>query len=850
MQLPLGLAISPLLQFLILLTGDDIFASVQLVTTTKGHSGERLDRFGPVPLARCLRRIFVCWLLCVSLDVQAGPLVTTESPIGFFTNVATRLLQSQLGISLNHIQLYPTNQYTPSVHRLLQVTANVYDAITNRPITGYPYLPSVFRPVFAQQTGRLGYQIYISGFEEVTNTSILSASQRMVDLSDPSVLGHLKPDDMIWGIPLVIGAKKGLPNFNEFALQTGVQISRKLEFRRQNGSDTGPIAQTNQMYVLSISNAFGIEAWNSYSASYPRDLSINVVAVNMSAYLTDAQKGASWLYYMDFSTNHTVAANTWTGFSDPYHAASSFQYPLWTNFLTLTNSQYVQNTVPPELVPVLGQRYTFERPSGFQCPDWWLTFTNRLQFAIVDVGTGRIVDYVNLEAGGTPLHLTALMGGGGCTSSSFSPSTNPSDEWCTNSGSGVIPYGVLNQIYVSLGIPPSAWSSANWAPCDFFRTQFGLVPLHYYPGTFYQTNTFYAPYVPTWATNFYTLWQANDPLVHYTSSDLTGPVSSADPMSQFGTGILNDRYQPWGGNPQHSSSSTTKFNLAIKDPFMLGSDYWDFPTNPLPNLTWLGRVHRATPWQTIYLKAPGTSLATWIQWTGNTQYVAGWKGTSGLSPDAFFTQPTNDWRLASLLISLLSTNDPRNLASVNQPSLPAWSGLLDGMTVLTNTLADGQLYGPFEPPQFESVVMSSDSPQAATIATALVAAHSSQPDQRFHDVGDILAAPELSTASPWLNLSSAVQSQWGMTDEAYEAIPSQLLPLLRPDSIGAVSQSGGTLQVEFSGIDGCAYVVQTSSNLLDWTAVSTNYPANGSFSFVDTPLPGSPRRFYRSVLWP
>ena len=104
-QLPLGLAISPLLQFLILLTGDGIFASVQLVTTTKGHSGERFDRFGPVPQARCLPWIIICWLLCISLDVQAGPLITTESPIGFFTNVATRLLQSQLGISLNHIQI-------------------------------------------------------------------------------------------------------------------------------------------------------------------------------------------------------------------------------------------------------------------------------------------------------------------------------------------------------------------------------------------------------------------------------------------------------------------------------------------------------------------------------------------------------------------------------------------------------------------------------------------------------------------------------------------------------------------------------------------------------------------------
>jgi hypothetical protein len=156
----------------------------------------------------------------------------------------------------------------------------------------------------------------------------------------------------------------------------------------------------------------------------------------------------------------------------------------------------------------------------------------------------------------------------------------------------------------------------------------------------------------------------------------------------------------------------------------------------------------------------------------------------------------------------------------------------------------------FGHPQFTSVTMSSNSPQASTIASALATAGSSQPSQHFRDVGDILVVPELSTASPWLDLSSPDQFEFGLTDEAYEAIPSQLLPLLRPDSIGFASQIGGTLQIQFTGADGYAYVVQTSSNLAAWTAVSTNYPANGSFSFVETLPPGSPRRFYRSVLQP
>ncbi|MCX6926759.1 MAG: hypothetical protein NT154_26675 [Verrucomicrobia bacterium] len=221
---------------------------------------------------------------------------------------------------------------------------------------------------------------------------------------------------------------------------------------------------------------------------------------------------------------------------------------------------------------------------------------------------------------------------------------------------------------------------------------------------------------------------------------------------------------------------------------------------------------------------------------------------NGVTWDALITHPTNDWRVASLVGFLLNTNDLRTLRSVNQTSIPGWSGLLDGMAVLTNNLPDDQV--PHGLAQFAWVIMSSDSPQASMIATALVTAHANQPDQYFRDVGDILAIPELSTASPWLNVSSGPQLQRGITDEAYEAIPAQLLPLLRPDWVGSVSQTGGILQFQFTGAEGYAYVVQTSSNLLDWTALITNYPANGFLNFLGTPPPGSPRRFYRSVLRP
>lgn len=50
------------------------------------------------------------------------------------------------------IEIYPTNQYTPAVQRLLQVAANIYDASTNRSYdnSGFP-LPTLFEPVFSNQ---------------------------------------------------------------------------------------------------------------------------------------------------------------------------------------------------------------------------------------------------------------------------------------------------------------------------------------------------------------------------------------------------------------------------------------------------------------------------------------------------------------------------------------------------------------------------------------------------------------------------------------------------------------------------------------------------------------------------
>jgi hypothetical protein len=477
------------------------------------------------------------------------------------------------------------------------------------------------------------------------------------------------------------------------------------------------------------------------------------------------------------------------------------------------------------------------------------------------VNPARIVDYVNLADQNLVSLTDVLTWGGQCTNVYF-PDGAYGSLWCTNhypaiADENLPTYGVLNQIQISLGQQPAygeaVWNSAmndippgmdKSAAIDSFRNQFGLGPLFSHPigMVFYPSNTFNAPFQPVRRIYLLTSWQANDPLVHYTIGDLTSLTSTnlaldylPAPALMAKLGHVNIRYEPWGGNPNGGIYSATRYDLRFKDPLMLRSDSWDFPTNLLSNLSWLGRVHRGTPWQTLYLKSASPDLSTWMVWTGNGQLVTNW---NGVTSDAFFAQPTNDWRIASLVVSLLSTNDPRSLASVNEPNAAAWGSLLDGLTVLTNSA----------PGQFDPVVIASNSPQAATVATALDTARSTPPGQRFGDVADILAVPELSIASPWLDTNGVAYLASSMNDEACEAIPAQILTLLRPDSLGTVSQIGGTLQVQFSGCDGYAYVVQTSSNLLDWTPVSTNYPANGAFNFMDTPPPGSFRRFYRSIL--
>jgi hypothetical protein len=311
--------------------------------------------------------------------------------------------------------------------------------------------------------------------------------------------------------------------------------------------------------------------------------------------------------------------------------------------------------------------------------------------------------------------------------------------------------------------------------------------------SFYKSNLFYVPFDPYGPLYLHTSWQANDPLVHYTIGDLvdlrvnpTNRVDLANHPPSESLGKINNRYDPWGGSP--TGSSQTDFSpteVAAKDPLMSRSDAWDFPTNRFPNVGWLGRVHRGTPWQTIYLKSPNIllrsgvgraqvnqSLASWQKWTGNPFAYVNYGQVSMYSnyfvySDAVFSLPTNDWRILDLFTTAFNDNATRGQLSINQTNLAAWSAVLSGVNVLPDTRTNGFIlpagvYDPAAPPPLVKLV------------NGIINARTNFPNYSYQRLGDILAAPELTVNSPYISTNASF-----INDDVVERIPQQILGLLK-----------------------------------------------------------------------
>jgi hypothetical protein len=185
-------------------------------------------------------------------------------------------------------------------------------------------------------------------------------------------------------------------------------------------------------------------------------------------------------------------------------------------------------------------------------------------------------------------------------------------------------------------------------------------------------------------------------------------------------------------------------------------------------------VHRGTPWQTIYLKSSGTT-EDWRDHSGPSR--------SDLSASAI--RPTRDWGLVDAFTASIHPNAARGRLSVNQTNLAAWSAVLSGVVVgrATNDPDYGAVIATnhvVEPAAVDNAVFTILEGINRTRTNAPVGRQTGQ----FSRLGDILATPELTFRSPFLNnrdfdaeAPSGIEQQ--IFDADYERIPQQILSLLK-----------------------------------------------------------------------
>ena len=724
---------------------------------------------------------------------QANFVPWTNNPVEFFTNTAVKLIGAyyEAPVTNINIQIYSANINTPTnypleIHRLLQTAANIYDAtMTND-------YPTVFRPVFDRHANG---DVFIVNYVQQLDTNFWTNPWHAV--TDPA----LGANDNVYGVPLIIGArmfnytdpvtsqikKIGYPTFNELSVQTMAAVTRRVEVRKDVLN--GPPTETNLLYTLSLSNMIGVEAWNSYTNPFPKPLTLMIS--NEFIFTITNENGPIGSYTnvpMSITTNFPIF--TWSGASSVPLSPNNIRMVLSNMVGIFTNSQYYvgSDTFIPTIYPPLLSSYEQNDSLGnyFYYRRWGIIATNRMQYMLVS--DGHVVDVIN--SGDIPysFDFTGYLQDHGVIDPYWDTNRIAGGQSLQEPTKGIYNQLRLSQQYTTVGT--GDWKSyGNLKTTEkeaayFFKFLNPKVTLAKYP-TMSDTNTAaQAPFTPSWFAFQARSWEVNDPFVRYPMAVLNLRKTNEMLLSEQVTsnlwfqtptwGKLNESYSPWGGKHEPMTIVTTPssappgypdpYDMTVKDAQVGRADDWDFPSGLFPSIGWLGRVHRGTPWQTIYLKADPTDPSKWTNWAQN-----------------IFTQPTNDWRLMDVFTTAPNDNASRGLLSVNQTNLAAWSAALSGVLVLSNATTDDFL-NKGNAPNFVPYTIEPGSPQLQAIWSAIV--QTNRINNGFAHMGDFLSVPQLTTLSPYLtnNVSPQtldVQRRLGISDMAYERIPQQIMSLLK-----------------------------------------------------------------------
>jgi hypothetical protein len=726
------------------------------------------------------------------------------------TNVPLYGLTNQIpAFGVTNIPVYVNGQfvYAPAVNRLLQLAANIYDAGNTN------WYPAVFRPVFS----RLNTNVFVTDFNQVSSVSGVGDIQLSTPF-DPSYFAAVGGQNVavnLYGVPWIIGAKiaitsglkTGFPAFNQFSLVNAVTFERLLEVTRN--VDSGAVLTTNQQLTMNVGCNEGVSFWNSYSNNYTGSGNLQIYMTNtVQMWLTNSKSATlpeqfgTWFYYQ---TNRWPGSK-WSG-TPPLATPDqkSFISGVWSN--TMVSSQW-------QAYNFVTNGFSYDKDNCWDStlsplPQFGLAVTNWVQAYILDgpPGACHVIDYVQ---------LFGPAGGGNLNSVLKDPdgkgAQNPYYLWITNNFNNVWPsWGIMDQLQISsqpVTLPATAkWNSQMYgAPSAqnitkqraiLYAALNGQTNYAYNGGTYPLTEpVVQAGYTALRAVFVPYLYQVNDPLVHCLASDLDAgaganwagnnviPNGVWQPQNKnttytFPTApgyneFAKSRYQPWGRvAPTAVNNNNYNFgnayNAIYKDPLVWGPDGWNFPTNRYPTVGWLGRVHRGSPWQTVYLKdrdvltdntagnlQRGTN--TWAAWTGdNNNYF-----------DAGNSAPVQDRLLFELFTTRFNDNAVRGTLSVNQKNLAAWSAVFSGLVVPTSLTNSYTVISP-------AGAAGLSDPMLGALVTGITNAQKNS--GVFTHVGDILNASVLTgTNSPFL---AGLNPNTQISDALSEWLPQQTLGLLR-----------------------------------------------------------------------
>jgi hypothetical protein len=689
--------------------------------------------------------------------------------------------------------------YNEQVHRMLQLAANIYAAANpvyaGTGVNQYQQ-PPVFRPQLGWSNVNGGATVgsnsvlYITNFVLVTNTASSNAYTQIAKgfyaLTNPTLTNNpsqiLNLDPNFWGIPWVVGAVKGLPAFDQYSYNNQVTFCRWLQFVRKPATTPGqyqtalPFAYTNQFYQMSISNICGMDAWNPYSNNFSGSGNgLYVIAYNdITITLTN---NASFPYNWGtniYATNYQALTNV-TLATSSYWQANQFKSFLQTNFVAVPPGYYSESLRQMIFFNTNGGGFSTDtNQNTWPTHNWTVTVSNHLYYALFDgnpsssSGNGNLLDFVNLGPFGSSFPIMQYL-----TNRPDQFNTTPyGPMWSlantTDAGLAQTPPAVQNQIgYCSSVNSQFQWSVLGQGlPNGLSASQQYIYSLGQAPTSGQGNAATAVPYANYADSN---IWMACDPLVHYTIGDLFAPSTSISttnvnfiqplqllsPMT-LSLGSVTQRYLNGINNGKLNG------NMVFGDPNMTSANNWQFPTNLFPGVGWLGRVHRGTPWQTIYLKSD------------NPVQGAGWAAAANNTTpwvNSPYTYPTNDWSILDLFTAVPNDNAARGLLSVNQTNDAAWAAVFAGVIAITNiNMTAGTGFGvPLNPTNDVYFLM--DATNGINAVRAL------QPNGIFHKIGDILQAPALTANLPYV--TNFIASGGTPTDEMVERIPQQTLSLLK-----------------------------------------------------------------------